>query len=491
MEQEQKASRGKWPSLDLRSLGLFRILLGLLLLADLIYRCADFSAFYAVGGILPLGVDPWESRSFIHGLSDSTIWQVFVFALHGLAILCVMVGYRTKVALAVCWVLFVSLNHRNPWILQVADRLYVFWIVYALLLPTHLRFSLDSRRLDKASEEATETSSIACMLLILQVVGMYEIAARYKSFALTWRTGSILIEAMRTAPVATDLGRSLLAFPGMLKMAGQATLALEIVGPILLLFLWKRSALRSLLCFAFVSFHLFGIALMMKLGLVGETLAVVWFALLPGWFWDVLLPKCGIHRFRREKTKTLPNQSWSLLRSVVVCTIWAMSWLTTISYAHPRFQLPYFVQYFLNITGLAQDKYSLWTNPSGSKRYVFAATLANGQQVDLHTGRELDWTSPRQSPKNNHWYRCFQKLRWNESVVESVARYFTNEWNEGKSEDERVVKIEIVVLSERKQRPSFWLRAKDPKTIEVPSFKMEAGQFDVLYSSAGTRLLRK
>ncbi|MGE0490619.1 MAG: hypothetical protein AB7S38_15550 [Vulcanimicrobiota bacterium] len=491
MQQEQKTSRGKWPSLDLRSLALFRILLGILLLADLLYRCADFSVFYADGGILPPGLDALHSKSFIHGLSNSTIWQVLVVAMQGIAIICVVVGYHTKVALAACWALLASLNHRNPWILQIADRVYIYWIVYALLLPTHLRFSLDRRRLDKASQDATQTGSIVSLLLLLQVVGIYEIAASYKAFTETWRTGSILIEAMRTDAVATDLGRSLLAFPGLLKFAGQATLVFEFVGPILLLCTWKRGMPRTILCFAFVSFHLFGIGLMMKLGLVGGALAVVWFALLPGWFWDVLLPKCGIHRFQSDRPKSVPNQSWSRVTSVVVCTIWVISWSTTLARATPRFQVPHVLQYLLSATGLAQDKFSLWTDPGGSRRFVFAATLANGRQIDLHTGRDLDWTSPRQCPKNNHWYKCFQKLRRDERVAENVARYFINEWNEGKSEDERVVKMEIVILLERKQPASFWLNAEDPKTIEVPSVKLKAGRFDVFYSNDGTRLIRE
>ena len=483
-------STGEWPGLDVRSLGLFRILLGILLLADLLYRCTDFSAFYAEGGILPPGLASLHSPS-IHGLSNSTIWQVLLFALHGIAALCVLVGYRTKVALAVCWALLVSLNHRNPWIGQVADRVYVFWTVYALLLPTHARFSLDQRRLEKASQDATETGSIVSLLLLLQVIGIYEIAALYKASAETWRSGSILMEAMRVDPVASDLGRSLLAFPGLLRFAGRATLGLEFAGPLLLLCIWKRGMPRTLLCFAFVLFHVFGIGLMMKLGLVGPTFAVVWFALLPGWFWDVLLPKCGIHRFQCQQRKRVPTRSWSLVASLVAGSLWVTSWSTTIAAATPRFQVPHFLGSFLRVTGLAQDKYSLWTDPGGSRHFVFAATLANGRRMDLHTGRELDWTSPRQSPKNNHWYKCFQRLRRDERVAESVARYFSNEWNKGKSEDERVVEFEIFVLAERKQRPSFWLSAQDPKTIEVPSVKLRGGQYDVLYAQDGIRLVKK
>ncbi|MCA9797330.1 MAG: hypothetical protein KC910_36215, partial [Candidatus Eremiobacteraeota bacterium] len=71
------------------------------------------------------------------------------------------------------------------------------------------------------------------------------------------------------------------------------------------------------------------------------------------------------------------------------------------------------------------------------------------------------------------------------------ARYFTNEWNEGKSADERVVEIEIVILREKKQPAAFWLGAQDPKTIEVPSVKLTAGRFDVVYSKDGTRLIRE
>ena len=103
-------------SLDLRSIAVFRILLGSLLLLDLILRSADLRIFYTDEGILPRQTwldltHKWQWS--IHAASGELWWQVVLFCLAALAAIALIAGYRSKLAALVSFVLLASLITRN------------------------------------------------------------------------------------------------------------------------------------------------------------------------------------------------------------------------------------------------------------------------------------------------------------------------------------------------------------------------------------------
>ena len=93
---------------DLRSLAAFRIVLALLVLADLAGRSTDLYAHYTDRGILPRGVlveevlSPWVfSVNLING---EPIFQKLLFGTTALAALALLAGYRTRPMTAIVWV---------------------------------------------------------------------------------------------------------------------------------------------------------------------------------------------------------------------------------------------------------------------------------------------------------------------------------------------------------------------------------------------------
>src|SRR4051794_27019522 len=88
---------GNFFGLDLRSLALCRVGLGLTLLADLGGRWPDLVAHYTDDGVLPRSITPVSAIS-IHGLDGSAPYQGFLFMLAAAIAVALLVGYRTQLA---------------------------------------------------------------------------------------------------------------------------------------------------------------------------------------------------------------------------------------------------------------------------------------------------------------------------------------------------------------------------------------------------------
>ena len=100
-------------SVDLRALALFRIGVGGVLLFDLATRAGDLVAHYTDAGVLPAHL----ARTFtgresvlslhLHVSSEPlAVWALFAVA--GVAAACLLLGWQTRVASVVSWVLLAT-----------------------------------------------------------------------------------------------------------------------------------------------------------------------------------------------------------------------------------------------------------------------------------------------------------------------------------------------------------------------------------------------
>ena len=120
--------------IDFRSLGLFRALLGAILLVDFVARFFDLEAHYAFSGILPKRlVSLSEGAWSIHLLNGAPWFQGGLLALSALLALLFLVGYRTKWVTPLLFLLVVSLHNRNSLVLNGGDHLLRLLRLYFLL----------------------------------------------------------------------------------------------------------------------------------------------------------------------------------------------------------------------------------------------------------------------------------------------------------------------------------------------------------------------
>src|SRR5215218_948002 len=103
---------------DLRSLAAFRVVLAILVLADLANRATDLSTHYADKGILPRDAllqevsNRWQfSLNLING---EPFFQALLFTVTALVAVALLIGYRTSLANVIVWVLLLSIQLRNP-----------------------------------------------------------------------------------------------------------------------------------------------------------------------------------------------------------------------------------------------------------------------------------------------------------------------------------------------------------------------------------------
>src|SRR5262245_62268744 len=112
--------------IDLRALAMLRIGMGLVLILDLLARTQHFTASYTHDGPFPLTLlDPWmkETVAPFHLWSGAFAYQALLFALSLVLAAMLLVGLHTRIAAVGSWLLLVSLQVRNPFLLNFGDHI--------------------------------------------------------------------------------------------------------------------------------------------------------------------------------------------------------------------------------------------------------------------------------------------------------------------------------------------------------------------------------
>ena len=285
-------------TVDLRSLAVFRIGLGLVVLGDAILALTNAEMLYTDAGVMPrnwLYDRHWPSIGSwtLHALSGDITWQIVLISLQVLSGFWLVAGRHTRLATLTCWVLVCSLETRNPAITNGADamtRLLLFW---GLFLPLGGRWSLDAlHRRNHGKPFAGETSlcSIPTVALLLQVAFVYWFSVICKTHSCWWGDGTALQQTLNLDLFARPFGVWLRDQTILCRVMTYGWLVLEIAGPLLALLPVWRPYLRTVTVILFVGYHA-GIELCMDIGAFPAVMAVAWTAFIPGEVWDGLRSK--------------------------------------------------------------------------------------------------------------------------------------------------------------------------------------------------------
>ncbi|HZT83047.1 MAG TPA: HTTM domain-containing protein [Gemmataceae bacterium] len=461
--------------LDLRSLAVFRVGLGLLLLADLSVRAGDLEAFYTDAGVLPTAAvpNPWALSA--HVLSGSFAFQAVLFALAAAFAAALLVGYRTGLATFASWFLLVSLHARNPVVLQGGDILFRLLLFWGIFLPLGERFSVDAWRRREPGPRPVTAFSGATAALILQMCFVYWFGVALKSDPMWWRDGTAVYCALSLDQLATPLGQYLLNFPGLLQVFTFATLALEAVGPALLFVPFRNGPVRTLVVAAFLLFHLAALQSCLVLGPFPYVCAVGWLALLPGWFWErsfVIsagrwlgrwLPAAGNIAEAKEGPPAVLGAP--RLMNVLSLALLAYVFLWNVRTVAPdRFagltprqaELPAYMF-------CLDQKWGMFAPfPSTEDGwYVIEGELEDGRTVDLFRGGgPVRWDKPARVAAdypNERWRKYLMNLwlKEHEAHRPRFAAYLESKWNasHGVGEQLRAVRIYYMLEMTRPNQP--------------------------------------
>ena len=129
--------------LDYRSLALYRCLMGLIVISDVVYRLPDLVNFYTDVGLVPRSIFvsemgmPW-SLSF-HLANGSLSFAVLMFAIHFLFGLMLVFGYKTRWAMIGAYLMTVSVHNRNWLVNNGGDDILRAILFISIFLPLFLK----------------------------------------------------------------------------------------------------------------------------------------------------------------------------------------------------------------------------------------------------------------------------------------------------------------------------------------------------------------
>jgi hypothetical protein len=188
------------------TLALFRILLGLLLLANWALLAPDVLTWLGERGVLSGATArrlTGEGRLDVFAVLPSTDAAVLaVFAATVLASAGLAVGYRTRWSAALAFAGMVSIHHRNTLVLNSGDTLLRALTFLLVFSPAGAAWSVDrwlARRGGDAAPGPVLAAPWARRLIQLQVAVLYVSTAWWKLQGTSWRDGTASYYILRLA----------------------------------------------------------------------------------------------------------------------------------------------------------------------------------------------------------------------------------------------------------------------------------------------------
>ena len=189
--------------------GLMRFFLGSGILYHLLFHYRERHLLWGSGG-------PWPTYKFLEAsaergiitlfqLSDSPWFFECIYHLGILIVLMFTLGFRTRLATVLTFLLFWSLYYRNPFITNGGDNLVRIQLFYMMFTQAGAAFSLD-RWLKKRKQGKIRgrlapygavLHNVAAAAIIIQLVFLYFTSGIYKVMGSMWQEGTAVYYAMR------------------------------------------------------------------------------------------------------------------------------------------------------------------------------------------------------------------------------------------------------------------------------------------------------
>ena len=455
--------------LDPRSLAVFRMGLGTLLLVDLAIRSTDLVAHYSDAGMAPRSVVIAHRFAgqiwFPHFASGSCYYQAVLFAIAGITAICLTLGCKTRVATVVSWFLLVSLHHRNPLVINGGDVLLRMLLFWSMFLPLADRWSLDlwwKRRKRYVETEPAwygcPIGSMATACLMFQIAAMYWTSGYWKLTGV-WLQPDGLLQILHFDTYARAPAYVLLNFPQLLTYMGYGILWMEFLGPCLIFLPVWNQPFRMVAITTFFFVHL-GIEMTLTVGLFSFVCWVAWLPLLPPDFWDSWLRETKRPAGRTDANASIVGTAtgvkrWLVSILPVVCLVIIVAGNFALA-SGPVVSSPS-SRLFGDLL-LFSQKWSLFSNPPRRDGwYVMAADLPNGEVIDLlRDGAPADWISYAKPvyiylrSTNHRWRKFYRQLMKNSSYDfrEPLCRHLVHRWNRSHSQDKKVVHVSLYFMEE-------------------------------------------
>lgn len=429
-------------SIDLRSLALFRIALGCLLLAELFVRAAYLEAHYTDLGVLPRGLI-YEKSSlmrffYVHFLTGRFDYQAILFIAQTFFAFALLLGYYTRLATVACWYLLASLQKRNLLVLQGGDILLLLLLFWAMFLPLGKRLSLDSLRAQEIPPERVFSGGSAALLLQVAFVYWFSVIFKWNP---DWLQGNAVYYALQLDHFATPLGIWMRQFPYLLVVLSYATFFLEFFCPTLAFSPIATARCRMIAVILAMGMH-FGFSLGLELGLFAYTSMASWLVFIPTAFWQ-----------KEEVLKPALKGAFYANAAALLLIAYVFFWnLYTLGFKSVNERYPSDFSWVGRALQLKQSWNMFYIPTKETGWFVIAAELLNGKLVDLYRGgAPLEWKKPplvSLTYRDQRWRKYLENLisPSGQKYLPYYARYLCVEWNRHHPGEEEIKSLQIVYM---------------------------------------------
>jgi hypothetical protein len=392
----------------------------------------------------------------IHELSGSYGWELFLFVIHFIFAVLLLVGYKTKLSGLVVWLLYISLHNRNLFIQQAGDDLLRIILFWGLFLPWNLYYSIDSKKITAKSKQKY-LANIGYLLLIASV---YFFTVCLKTSTEWTNENSAIYYALSLDQLRLPIfGDWLYQFPGLMKALTFIVYWIELLILPLILIPSKKGYLR-LIAFFLVIILQAGIGLTLYVGLFFAINIVSVIGLLPGFIMDKL--DSLIQRLFRSRRSFRPETNKSLnlvtpmhhsravpkslsfgkrfrqrlvnaicIIAIALCAIVNLSAVKWFSYELRS-------EVLVPVNVLRLDQYWGMFSPSVLKKdgwYVYYGTDSLGRQWDLIRNEDyVNFEKPKsvvRIHKTDRWRKITENMQRDEMTFlrPLYCNYILKEWN--------------------------------------------------------------
>ena len=497
--------------IDVRSMAVFRMVLGMMLITDLILRLPTLRLMTTDDGIVTREVGkkywniafggyfdwPWVS---IHHLSGTLEFQLALFVVAGIFAISLSFGFFTRISTIVSWFLLASLHARSPLILSSGDMIMKMMLFWSMFLPLGQVWSLDAlfRRRD-LSNTRHWLCNVATAGFLIQFFCMYLFTGLSKCNAI-WFEGYAMEYVMRLDIYVKPLGKQLLEYPELLKFVTISTVWVEVISPLLLLIPFRNHWFRILNIVIYWVLHI-SIAMTMSIGLFSFISMMGWLMFIPTIVWTrnwipSMRTQSAVEppRWRKRIRPVFSALGVAMIALVISLNINNAYIVQNKRFIHPK------VEGLAQLLMLDQHFRMFDVPPQESPWFVYDARLEDGSKVDLLTGKLPDMRKP-ESVRVHMKYHHLRKLHRNLVAVPSanptinevqqvfrtaLADYYVKHWNETHSDHFRVKSLKLTCFKQLigpdyngiDQRHTIWFEIKPSGSVFDREFEnLKNGEF--------------
>lgn len=432
-------------AIDVRTLAFFRIVLSATVLVDLALRVPSFDVFVTTAGVLA----HQPSTPSVYFFAPRWVPEWTVFCLGAVSTICLLFGYKTRTSGVLSWLFLVSLQRRNPWVVDDADTLLLQLHFWGLLLPWGSCFSFDARSARPDQRDSVHSSrtilSAASAGLLLQPAVVYFSSVFHKIKGAPWRDGTAVAQALAHDGRSRPLGLWIIEHEALSMILTYATLAVEFLAPLLLFSLWKTNRARGLGVFLLLGLQA-ALALSLRIGLFPLFMTVALVPFIPASFWDRWWRHGHTTRTVDSGTIRLPSPFALQLVGVAALTVVVLSNMDNLT---SRITLAKYVQKSIEQLGLNQSWNMYAPHPMAINQEIKTTLhLSDGRTIVIADGHP-----ERFEPLQALWdgYRGENYLEsvayWMDRPArEDLAAWIRRQWQEQDERNRVVLGLDLTLV---------------------------------------------